>query len=102
MYLGIDYLLFYNTVILKNTLMVSDSCMKWRFRYGTDCNREIFFFFLAAAFAPNRRRCRGDCKKKRNERGTEKMSGFEFVLVVIGAATLTSWLFKAVDIVEGR
>ena len=30
------------------------------------------------------------------------MSGIEFVLVVIGAATLTSWLFKAVDIVEGR
>ena len=34
--------------------------------------------------------------------GTEKMSGIEFALVVIGAATLTSWLFKAVDIVEGR
>ena len=30
------------------------------------------------------------------------MSGFEFLLVAIGAATLTSWLFKAVDIVEGR
>jgi hypothetical protein len=30
------------------------------------------------------------------------MSGFEFSLVVIGAATLTSWLFKVVDIVEGR
>ena len=30
------------------------------------------------------------------------MSGIEFVLVVIGAAALTSWLFKAVDIVEGR
>ena len=30
------------------------------------------------------------------------MSVIEFVLVVIGAATLTSWLFKAVDIVEGR
>ena len=30
------------------------------------------------------------------------MSGIEFVLVVIGATTLTSWLFKAVDIVEGR
>ena len=30
------------------------------------------------------------------------MSGFEFALVVIGAATLTSCLFKAVDIVEGR
>ena len=30
------------------------------------------------------------------------MSGSEFVLVTIGAATLTSWLFKAVDIVEGR
>ena len=30
------------------------------------------------------------------------MSGFEFLLVVIGAATLTKWLFKAVDIVEGR
>ena len=29
------------------------------------------------------------------------MSGFEFVLVVIGAATLTKWLFKAVDIVDG-
>ena len=36
------------------------------------------------------------------EGGTEKMSGIEFLLVVIGAATLTSWLFKAVDIVEGR
>ena len=36
--------------------------------------------------------------KERNR----KMSGFEFVLVVIGAATLTSWLFKVVDIVEGR
>ena len=34
--------------------------------------------------------------------GTEKMSGIEFALVVIGAATLTSWLFKVVDIVEGR
>lgn len=30
------------------------------------------------------------------------MSGFEFVLVVIGAATLTNWLFKAVDVLEGR
>ena len=30
------------------------------------------------------------------------MSTLEFMLVVIGAATLTSWLFKAVDIVEGR
>ena len=30
------------------------------------------------------------------------MSVIEFLLVVIGAATLTSWLFKAVDIVEGR
>ena len=30
------------------------------------------------------------------------MSTLEFVLVVIGAATLTSWLFKAVDIVEGH
>ena len=30
------------------------------------------------------------------------MSGIEFLLVVIGAATLTSWLFKVVDIVEGR
>ena len=30
------------------------------------------------------------------------MSGFEFLIVVIGATTLTSWLFKVVDIVEGR
>ena len=30
------------------------------------------------------------------------MSGFEFMLVAIGAATLTSWLFKAVDVMEGR
>ena len=30
------------------------------------------------------------------------MSGFEFVLVVIGAATLTSWLFKVEDVLEGR
>lgn len=30
------------------------------------------------------------------------MSGIEFVLVVIGATTLTSWLFKVLDIVEGR
>lgn len=30
------------------------------------------------------------------------MSTLEFLLVVIGAATLTSWLFKVVDIVEGR
>lgn len=30
------------------------------------------------------------------------MSGIEFLLVVIGDATLTSWLFKVVDIVEGR
>ena len=30
------------------------------------------------------------------------MSGIEFVLVVIGAATLTNWLFKAVDVLEGR
>ena len=30
------------------------------------------------------------------------MSGFEFALVVIGAATLTSWLFKAIDVLEGR
>ena len=30
------------------------------------------------------------------------MSVIEFVLVVIGAATLTSWLFKAVDVLEGR
>ena len=30
------------------------------------------------------------------------MSTLEFMLVVIGAATLTNWLFKAVDIVEGR
>ena len=30
------------------------------------------------------------------------MSGFEFVLVVIGATTLTSWLFKAEDVLEGR
>ena len=30
------------------------------------------------------------------------MSGFEFVLVVLGAATLTSWLFKAEDVLEGR
>ena len=30
------------------------------------------------------------------------MSGIEFVLVVIGAATLASWLFKAVDVMEGR
>lgn len=30
------------------------------------------------------------------------MTTLEFVLVVIGAATLTSWLFKVVDIVEGR
>ena len=30
------------------------------------------------------------------------MSTLEFLLVVIGAATLTNWLFKVVDIVEGR
>lgn len=30
------------------------------------------------------------------------MSTFEFLLVVAGAATLTKWLFKAVDIVEGH
>ena len=30
------------------------------------------------------------------------MSALEFLLVVIGAATLTSWLFKAVDVLEGR
>ena len=30
------------------------------------------------------------------------MSALEFVLVIIGAATLTSWLFKAVDVLEGR
>lgn len=30
------------------------------------------------------------------------MSTLEFMLVVIGAATLTNWLFKVVDIVEGR
>ena len=30
------------------------------------------------------------------------MSTFEFVLVVVGAATLTKWLFNTVDIVEGR
>ena len=30
------------------------------------------------------------------------MTTLEFLLVVIGASTLTSWLFKAVDIVEGR
>ena len=30
------------------------------------------------------------------------MTTLEFVLVVIGSATLTTWLFKAVDIVEGR
>ena len=30
------------------------------------------------------------------------MSVIEFVLVVIGAATLTRWLFKAVDVLEGR
>ena len=30
------------------------------------------------------------------------MTTLEFVLVVIGAATLTSWLFKAVDVLEGR
>ena len=30
------------------------------------------------------------------------MSGFEFLLVVAGAATLTNWLFKAVDVLEGR
>ena len=30
------------------------------------------------------------------------MSEFEFVLVVIGAATLTSWLFNVVDVLEGR
>ena len=28
------------------------------------------------------------------------MSGIEFVLVVIGVATVTSWLFKAVDLLE--
>ena len=30
------------------------------------------------------------------------MSTLEFLLVVIGAATLTSWLFKAIDVLEGR
>lgn len=30
------------------------------------------------------------------------MSTFEFVLVVAGAATLTKWLFKTIDAVEGR
>ena len=30
------------------------------------------------------------------------MSTLEFMLVVIGAATLTSWLFKVVDVLEGR
>ena len=30
------------------------------------------------------------------------MSTLEFMLVTIGAATLTSWLFKAVDVLEGR
>ncbi len=30
------------------------------------------------------------------------MTTLEFVLVVIGSATLTKWLFKAVDAVEGR
>ena len=30
------------------------------------------------------------------------MSTLEFMLVVIGAATLTSWLFKAIDVLEGR
>ena len=30
------------------------------------------------------------------------MSTLEFMLVVIGAATLTGWLFKVVDVLEGR
>lgn len=30
------------------------------------------------------------------------MSTFEFLLVVVGAATMTKWLFKAVDMVEGK
>lgn len=30
------------------------------------------------------------------------MSTLEFLLVVVGAATMTSWLFKAVDILEGH
>lgn len=30
------------------------------------------------------------------------MSTLEFILVVAGAATLTSWLFKVVDVLEGR
>lgn len=30
------------------------------------------------------------------------MTAFEFLLVVVGAATLTKWLFKAVGAVEGR
>ena len=30
------------------------------------------------------------------------MTAPSLALVVIGAATVTSWLFKAVDIIEGR
>ena len=30
------------------------------------------------------------------------MTNTTLFLVIIGAATVTSWLFKAVDIIEGR
>lgn len=30
------------------------------------------------------------------------MTGTEFFLVVIGAGTVTSWLFKLIDIIEGK
>ena len=30
------------------------------------------------------------------------MSGTEFLLVVIGAGTATGWLFKMIDIIEGK
>ena len=65
--------------------MVSDSCMKWRFRSGTDCNREIFDLHQARAFAPDRRRCRGDYQKK----GTEKWADLIFLMegIIMGEKT---------------
>ena len=50
----------------------------------------------------NRANLHTGCRCRSRLRRNRKMSGFEFVLVVIGAATLTSWLFKAVDVLEGR
>ena len=47
-------------------------------------------------------RCRTKCLRRKDYKGGYDMTGGTLFLVIIGAAYATSWLFKVIDLIEGK